>query len=255
MKVPPHQRAALPAHRAAFTWIELLTVVALLGVLATLLASALANAKTRTQQTACLGNLHQIALAVAAYTHDTGRRPRSLTRLSLRPALLATDRTLLCPSDPVLRQPRDARGRTNQAWGNFANSSQEPGTEQNFKSPEAGSWQAEIAEKEERVQFSYLHPLGWPKLAWQRLSTWGNQAGTAACQLHGVRASTDRSSPEHRSYMDFEGRTLRVQRDGSVVVRKIFRGTGITPPPSSSSAVRLVDYPWDFYTDMPATNE
>lgn len=250
-----HQPAISAAsRRAAFTLIELLTVIAIIGVLATLLASALASAKTRSQQTVCLGNLHQIALAVTLYSDDAGRRPRSLTRLTLRPALLGSGKPLLCPSDPALRHPRDDRGRTNQAWGNLANASQEPGTEANYKDPEAGSWQAELAEKEERVQFSYLHPLGWSRPAWLKLIAQGNQVGLAVCQLHGVRTQAGSSSAEHRPYMDFEGRTLRAQRDGSVVQRKIFRGplggVSSTVPPSASA-----DYPWDFYTDNPPASK
>lgn len=254
MKAPSRHQAACCAPRDAFTLIELLTVVALIGVLATLLASALANAKTRSQQVACLGNLHQIALAVEIYSDEAGRRPRSMTRLTQRPALLGSGRPLLCPSDPALRHPGDARGRTNQAWGNVANASQEPGTGQNYKDPEAGSWQAEFADKEERVQFSYLHPLGWPRLAWQKLSSRGNLGGTAVCQLHGVGTPMDLGLPDHRPYMDYEGRTLRAQRDGSVVLRKIFRGNGITPTSGTSTSLKTADYPWEFYTDNPPSN-
>ncbi|HTH48914.1 MAG TPA: type II secretion system protein [Candidatus Limnocylindria bacterium] len=250
MKPRPQQRPHDPpaVSRAAFTLIELLTVIAIIGVLATLLASTLASAKIRAQQSTCFNNLHQIALAVEIYTDDAGRRPRSMTRLTLRPALLGSANTLLCPSDPALRRPRTSKGQTNQAWGNLANASQEPGNDLNLKDPEAGSWQAEIAEKEERVQFSYLHPLGWAKAAWLKLIAQGNQAGIAVCQLHGVRTASDHNPFDHQPYEDYEGRTLRVQRDGAVVVRKIFRGPAV--PPSGSPA-KPEDYPWDFYTDNP----
>ena len=253
MKLPPfHPSPSTPTvSRAAFTLIELLTVIAIIGVLATLLASTLASAKIRAQQTTCLGNLHQIALAVEIYTDDAGRRPRSMTRLTQRPALLGAGRTLLCPSDPALRQTRNSRGQTNLAWGNLANASQEPESDVSLKDPEAGSWQAEIADKEERVQFSYLHPLGWAKAAWLKLIAQGNQVGTAVCQLHGVRTASDHNPFDHRPYADYEGRTLRAQRDGGVVLRKIFRSS---PQSTTTSPPKPADYPWDFYTDNPPAN-
>ena len=244
MKLNCHHRPALRAPRSAFTLIELLTVIGIIGVLATLLASAVANAKTRSQQTVCLGNLHQLALAVHLYTDDAGRRPRSLTRLTQKPSWLPDQRTLLCPADPALRQPRGPKGETNQAWGNRANASQELWPVD--KAPEAGSYQAELADKTESVQFSYLHPLGWAKPAWQKLLSLGNQSGLAVCQLHGVRVPARSPSLAHRLYMDYEGRTFRAQQDGAVVKRKIFR-TGpagdVSPPPKDA------DYPWEFYTD------
>ncbi len=235
-----------------FTLIELLTVVGIIGVLATLVASGLANARTRSQQMVCLGNLHQVAVAVEIYTDDTAKRPRSFTRLTQRRVWLASPRALLCPADPVVAPVRDPKATTNTAWGNFANPSQEPWPARDLRDPESGSWQAEIAEKEERVPFSYLHPLGWPKAAWQRLAGQGNQVGTAVCQLHGVRMPPGAATTDQRAYMTFEGRTFRAQRDGSVVRRKIFRtlpGSGATP--TTTAPPRAPDYPWDFYTDTP----
>src|SRR5881628_963575 len=48
----------------AFSLIELLTVVAIIGILATLLSTSLVSAKRKARQTVCAGNLHQIALAI-----------------------------------------------------------------------------------------------------------------------------------------------------------------------------------------------
>ena len=239
MRPPRHHRTALPAPRSAFTLIELLTVIAIIGVLATLLASALASAKTKSQRTVCLGNLHQISVAVNLYTDDTGRRPRSMTRLTQKPSWLASPRSLLCPADPALLRPRGPKGETNQAWGNRANGSQELFSYD--KNPEAGSFQAELAEKTETVQFSYLHPLGWAKPAWQKLAAQGGQAGVSACQIHGVRVPSRTASSEHRMYMDYEGSTFRAQHDGAVVKRKIFR--------SGPATEKDPEYPWEFYTD------
>lgn len=239
VKPPRHHRSALLVHRSGFTLIELLTVIAIIGVLATLLASALASAKTKSQRTVCLGNLHQISVAVNLYSDDTGRRPRSMTRLTQKPSWLASARSLLCPADPVLLRPRGPKGETNQAWGNRANGSQELYSYD--KNPEAGSFQAELAEKTETVQFSYLHPLGWAKPAWQKLASQGSQAGVSVCQIHGVRVPSRNASSEHRMYMDYEGSTFRAQHDGAVVKRKIFR--------SGPATEKDPEYPWEFYTD------
>jgi prepilin-type N-terminal cleavage/methylation domain-containing protein/prepilin-type processing-associated H-X9-DG protein len=59
----------LPA-RAGFTLLELLVVMAIIGILAGLLLPALSTAKKRGLSAACVGNLHQIGLAVQMYWDD-----------------------------------------------------------------------------------------------------------------------------------------------------------------------------------------
>ena len=49
---------------------ELLTVVAMIGILAALLLPVLARAKIKAQQTSCFSNLHQLGLAWAMYKDD-----------------------------------------------------------------------------------------------------------------------------------------------------------------------------------------
>jgi len=56
----------------AFTLIELLSVVAIIGVLTALLLPALSAAKAKGQQTACLNNLKQLALSAQMYPADNG---------------------------------------------------------------------------------------------------------------------------------------------------------------------------------------
>src|SRR6266853_6542509 len=57
-------------HRSAFTLVELLIVIAIIGILAALLLSALGQAKSRAQTTVCLNNLRQLQLAWLMYCDE-----------------------------------------------------------------------------------------------------------------------------------------------------------------------------------------
>lgn len=255
-----------PSGTQGFTLVELLTVIAIVAVMATLLFSAVSGARTRSNQVVCRNNLRQAALAVEMYQDDMGRRPRSFTRLASKPSIVRNPKVFICPAEPALRQASGAQSRSNAFWGNRVNGSQEPPVGRTG-SAEEGTWENEIRETTETVSFSYLHPLGWRREAWTRLMQGrGNQVGVAACQLHGMRAAVQGNRP----FTELEGQTLRAQRDGAVVPRKIFR-TAASPPGivTSGMPARAVadpiegtltvllnddDYAWEFYTDsMPAT--
>ncbi len=239
---------------AAFTRVELMTILALIAVLATLVASSVAGAKLRAQQAVCSGNLRQLGAAIDIYAADTGKRPRSVSRLSQRETWLASPRLLLCPTDPAFR----ANAATNAHWGNVANASQEPWDldREAFANPETGSWQSELSESVETVPFSYLHTLGWRRQAWERLSLAGPEAGLAVCQLHGVRVPTASVPAGTKPFLLWEGQTYRARRDGAVVPRRIFRSSGLlgTGTELTTTAVQPppgTDYPWEFYLDSP----
>ncbi len=241
-----------PRDRRGFTLVELLTILALVAVLATLVASAVAGAKLRAQQTVCSDNLRQLLTAIEVYNRETGKRPRSVTRLSQQGRWLAEARLLICPTDPAGRNP----GSTNAAWGNVANASQEPWEVERgpLADPETGSWQSELTESVETVSFSYLHTLGWRKQAWQRLTEAGKEAGLAVCQLHGVRVTPTALTAGAKPYLSWEGQTYRAQRDGAVVSRRIFRSSGLPGGGSEVTTTAVqpapgTDYPWEFYVD------
>jgi prepilin-type N-terminal cleavage/methylation domain-containing protein len=103
-------KCRLKFDRAAFTLVELLVVVAIIGLLAGLLLPTFGSAKRDSQATACLSNLHQIGLAVQMYVQESNDilpscplLPSQDTNLAPITATLApylpTSAVWLCPGD------------------------------------------------------------------------------------------------------------------------------------------------------------
>ncbi len=83
---------------AAFTLIELLVVIAIIAILASLLLPALSAAKAKSQQIACVSNLHQVGLGFSLMLSDN--QDRFPDRRDLKDALGYRPWTTWPPSDP-----------------------------------------------------------------------------------------------------------------------------------------------------------
>ncbi len=91
-----NSRTPSPFHRNAtgFTLVELLVVVAIIGLLASLLMPALARARTRANDVYCLNNLRQLGMAVMVYAGDNAEH------------LPIAERIPTLPTDPQNPDPR-----------------------------------------------------------------------------------------------------------------------------------------------------
>ena len=221
-------------HHSAFSLVELLTVIAIIAVLASLFMTAVVSANKKSRTMVSTFNLRQISLALNLYLDDVGKRPLFVDEM-VTGKYLTDRRTLLCPEDKT------------RNWGRLVRT----GGLQIFI-PSDGS--AQPLPPANPVNYSYLlHPLSWDEVTWNRLVQEGGSAGVAACQLHGLGRQ---DVPNVRS---FEGLLLRAQRDGAVVRRHIFWNS--TPPVFVSPGVAdgyavgvndFDDYPFQIYLDDPA---
>ena len=250
---------SLNASVHAFTLIELLTVIGIIGILATLTLSGLSSAKKLSYQAKCTSQLRQLSLAMNMYLDDHQRRPPTLETL-VREDYAGDPKVLICPADKL------------GDWGNRVNFSTESDSvllTQPVSSNEKAKEPA-VSVPQPPLNFSYLHPLQWGDTAWKRIRESEPGTGWLSCQLHGL----GRQDPVNPSIRDFEGLILRGSLDGSVLKRQLFwRGEDLAmadtsmnknngfaaetlaPPsrfPDSSAAGSNESFPWDLFLDDPA---
>ena len=75
----------------AFTLVELLVVMAIIAMLAALLLPTLGRAKEEARATVCLGNLHQIGLALQIYVQENNNKMPIMRDAPTDPAVSATN--------------------------------------------------------------------------------------------------------------------------------------------------------------------
>jgi len=80
----------------AFTLIDLLVVVVVLGVLASLVLPSLGRAKERARSTQCLQNLHQLGGAVMLYAKEHGQHLPAAERQPTNPVLRTNTLPRIC---------------------------------------------------------------------------------------------------------------------------------------------------------------
>ena len=93
----------LLSRKAGFTLVEMLVVVAIMGLLAGLLLPALARVRAASRKASCSSNLRQFGVALSIYAAEFGMNPlNDLT--NLYPRYLADKGLYRCPSDRVQRE-------------------------------------------------------------------------------------------------------------------------------------------------------
>jgi prepilin-type N-terminal cleavage/methylation domain-containing protein len=89
-------------YQNGFTLIELLVVIAIIAILAAMLMPTLSKAKQASQRSACLSNLHQVAIATTLYLSDNaGKMPH------------------VADSELQLTPPVDTSGKRYNSMGSF----------------------------------------------------------------------------------------------------------------------------------------
>jgi prepilin-type N-terminal cleavage/methylation domain-containing protein len=203
-------------HRAlGLTLIEILTVIAILGLLAAVLLPVYSNARRMGWRSETLSNLRQIGLQLAMYESDHGELPQSLSILQGANYRIPAE-MLLAKSDPFKR---------------------------------FGSMERECVTRVADLDTSFEHNLDWPEHLKSELATFDANHGVIACRVYGARTSYfDKAQSDFCSYRNFafEGVLLRLRKDTSVQTTRLNLSWSVQPGSSKLSPMFSV---FDLYTD------
>ncbi|HEX3856760.1 MAG TPA: type II secretion system protein [Verrucomicrobiae bacterium] len=67
-------KTAEPPNRAGFTLVEIMIVVAIIGLLAAIAIPNFVHSRARSQATACINNMRQIDSAIQQFSMETGKK-------------------------------------------------------------------------------------------------------------------------------------------------------------------------------------
>lgn len=89
-------------YQKGFTLIEMLVVIAIIGILATILTPTLTRARERAKRAKCMSNLKQIGYLIAMYETDKEKYPADINELitEMEKEGAIDKRIFQCPSDP-----------------------------------------------------------------------------------------------------------------------------------------------------------
>lgn len=94
-----HDTGSTPGARRGFTLVQLLAVIAIIGVLAAITLGTFNNSRLQARRTQCDVNLKSITMALDAFRQEQGHFPQHLDELVSKKYL--TDAVMLrCPTDP-----------------------------------------------------------------------------------------------------------------------------------------------------------
>jgi prepilin-type N-terminal cleavage/methylation domain-containing protein len=189
-----------------FTLVELLTVIAIIAVLATLVSASLGNAQRKGRKAVSTSNLRQIAIAFNLYLDDRDKRPETFRQLTETKYI--NERVLLCPEDKVVM---NWAGSLEKLDSGRKPAEVVPG--RGGSAPVAGN-----GSFVEDVAHSYFKAFDYYDEIWNQIDK-SAMGGLAACQLHGIGRQRKGEPPSIAAY---QGLVLRVLKDGSVVSRQVF---------------------------------